>query len=171
MSSNALDPSGSSQPTLDQAYSTSGNPATTSKSEDSHAAHQKSAANESTVTEERDAHDQPRGNPTSSSLGRGIHGAPAGEEKYGRTEEDVGRHNELDGEQMSAPGEGRVRDAVVGNAKGKGGSGEQIDLASGLDRKKAEQAPAREAMKEQRAEGVDVGGVLGQTGGPANPVD
>lgn len=38
-------------------------------------------------------------------------------------------------------------------------------------RKKAEQAPLREAIKEQRAHDVDVGGVLGQRGGPANPVD
>lgn len=38
-------------------------------------------------------------------------------------------------------------------------------------RKKAEQAPYREQVKEQRKEEVDVGGVLGQRGGPANPVD
>lgn len=36
-------------------------------------------------------------------------------------------------------------------------------------RKKAEQAPAREAMKESRAENVDVGGVLGQRSAPAAP--
>ena len=39
------------------------------------------------------------------------------------------------------------------------------------ERKKAEQAPAREAVKEERKENVDVAGVLGQRGGPANPVD
>lgn len=38
-------------------------------------------------------------------------------------------------------------------------------------RKKAEQAPAREAIQNERQKGVDVGGVLGQRGGPANPVD
>jgi hypothetical protein len=38
-------------------------------------------------------------------------------------------------------------------------------------RKKAEQAPYREAVKEGREQNVDVGGILGQRGGPANPVD
>ena len=46
--------------------------------------------------------------------GAGIHGAPAGEERKGLTNEDVGRHKELDGEQMAAPGEGRVAAAVGG---------------------------------------------------------
>lgn len=39
------------------------------------------------------------------------------------------------------------------------------------NRKKAEQAPARKAIQDERQKGVDVGGVLGQRGGPANPVD
>lgn len=43
-------------------------------------------------------------------------------------------------------------------------------MCAGAVRKKAEQAPLREAAKEERAHNVDVGGVLGQTGGPANPV-
>lgn len=38
------------------------------------------------------------------------------------------------------------------------------------NRKKAEQAPAREAMKQQREKVVDDGGALGQRGGPANLV-
>ena len=38
-------------------------------------------------------------------------------------------------------------------------------------RKKAEQTPLREAIEQQREKNVDVGGVLGQRGGPANPVD
>jgi len=71
----------------------------------------------------------------------------------------------LDGEQMAMPGEGRVADAVAGRGqKGNGVGGEQEDLASDLDRKKAEQAPAREAMKEKRGHDFDVGGVLGQRG-------
>ncbi len=37
-------------------------------------------------------------------------------------------------------------------------------------RKKAEQAPRREAIQQEREQNVDVGGVLGQTGGPANPI-
>lgn len=38
-------------------------------------------------------------------------------------------------------------------------------------RKKAEQQGAREEIKAQKSENVAVGGALGQTGGPANPVD
>ena len=38
-------------------------------------------------------------------------------------------------------------------------------------RKKAEQAEAREAIKQQKSENTAVGGDLGQRGGPANPVD
>jgi len=44
-------------------------------------------------------------------------------------------------------------------------------MASDLDRKKAEQAPAREKVQKEEAKQFDVGGVLGQRGGPANPVD
>lgn len=68
---------------------------------------------------------------TPSSLGRGIHGAPPGEEAHGGTHESVGRHNELDGEQMRAPGEGDVADIVD---KKPGATGEQVDLAADLDR-------------------------------------
>ena len=64
---------------------------------------------------------------------------------------------------MRAPGEGEIANAQ----NNKGGFGEQEDLASDLDRKKAEQAGMRESVKEQRSEGVDVGGALGHRGGPA----
>ena len=97
----------------------------------------------------------------------GIRGAPAGEERHGLTHEDVGRSNELDAQQMAAPGEGKVASAVDNKP---GASGEQPDLASDLDRKKEEQAEAREEIKAQKQEDVDVAGVLGQRGGPANPV-
>lgn len=49
-----------------------------------------------------------------------------------------------------------------------GKSGECVLTSS---RKKAEQAEAREAMKQERAGNVQAGGAAGQTGGPANPVD
>jgi len=95
-----------------------------------------------------------------------VRGAPPGEEAKGETEETVGRHNEMDGQQMRASGEGQVADVVD---KKPGASGEQESFTSDLDRKKAEQAPAREAIKEQRAKEVDVGGVLGQRGAPVMP--
>ena len=72
---------------------------------------------------------------------------------------------------MAAPGEGRVADAVAGRGGDGGVGGEQEDFASDLDRKKEEQREARERIKGQRAQGMDVGGSLGQSGGPANPVD
>lgn len=66
---------------------------------------------------------------------------------------------------------GAVADAVVdgrgkSGAAGAGGLGTEEDLG----RKKAEQAPLREAITQERKHDVDVGGVLGQRGGPANPV-
>lgn len=39
-----------------------------------------------------------------------------------------------------------------------------------MNRKKAEQAEAREAIKQSKGENTQVGGALGQQGGPANPV-
>ena len=64
---------------------------------------------------------------------------------------------------MRAPGEGDVYKTQFN----KTGFGEQEDLASGLDQKKAEQAGRREEVKSQRKEDVDVGGALGQRTGPA----
>ena len=64
---------------------------------------------------------------------------------------------------MRAPGEGDVYNAQFS----KSGFGEQNDLASDLDRKKQEQAGLREDVQDQRSRDVDVGGVLGQSKGPA----
>lgn len=73
---------------------------------------------------------------------------------------------------MAAPGEGKVANAVSNNDKfGSGGGGSEQDFASDLDRKKAEQQAAREEIKGQRQQNTEVGGALGQQGGPANPVD
>jgi hypothetical protein len=72
---------------------------------------------------------------------------------------------------MAAPGEGEVAAAVANNDTfGAGGAGKEQDFASDLDRKKAEQQEARDQIKGQRQAAVNVGGALGQTGGPANPV-
>ena len=101
---------------------------------------------------------------TPSSLGHGVHGAPAGEEARGLTHEDVGRHKELDGEQMRASGEGDVASVVDRKPGATGGEG---DLASDLDRKKAEQAPAREQRGEERRGEVDVQAVLKDRRAPA----
>ena len=66
---------------------------------------------------------------------------------------------------MRAAGEGDIYKTQFN----KHGFGEQPDLASDLDKKKAEQSDMREEVKEQRKTKVDVGGVLGQQGGPAVP--
>ncbi|KAF2806901.1 uncharacterized protein BDZ99DRAFT_465657 [Mytilinidion resinicola] len=164
-----LDPQGSSQPTSNEAYTTPGNPAGKDPVEKRQAA-QNARSNPGSDDVEHvrsQGHSQEEG--TFSSLGRGVRGGGDGE--VGKTEEQVGRHNELDAEQMAVPGEGRIRDAVAGNSTFQGRSGEQEDLASDLDRKKAEQAPLRGEIKEDRAKGIDVGGILGQSGGPASTVD
>jgi len=105
---------------------------------------------------------------TPTSVAYGVRGAGPGEEAVGKTHEQVGRNQELDAQQMAAPGEGRIASAVDEKP---GATGVQPGFESDLDRKKAEQAPAREHIKEERKKDVDVGGVLGQRGGPANPVD
>lgn len=69
---------------------------------------------------------------------------------------------------MAAPGEGKIHEAVQEKP---GASGKQPGLESDIEKKKAEQAPAREAIEAQKQKEVDVAGVLGQRGGPANPVD
>jgi len=166
-----LDPSGPSQPTIEQGYEASGNPATKEPAEESKA--QANAADNSGAVDQRIPSEQSSSvdEATGSSLGRGVHGAGPGEEQYGTTHEEAGRNQELDAQQMAAPGEGDVRDAVVGENGRQGATGGQEGLESDLDRKKREQAPAREAIKEQRQKEVDIGGILGQRGGPANPVD
>lgn len=105
---------------------------------------------------------------TPTSVARGVRGAGPGDEKYGLTDEDVGRNTELEAEQMAAPGEGKIASAVE---RKPGATGSEPGLETDLDRKKAEQAPLREKKLAEKQEKVDVAGVLGQTGGPANPVD
>lgn len=75
---------------------------------------------------------------------------------------------ELDAEQMAAPGEGKIHDAVMEKP---GADGKQPGMETDLEKKKAQQAPAREAIEAEKEKEVDVAGVLGQRGGPANPVD
>lgn len=165
--SSGLDPKGPSQPSLNQAYTTPGNPVSKEPAE-----HSQTATNANTNTPQVDKRvpseqNTSQADATPTSVARGIRGAPPGEEAKGRTEEDVGRHNENDGEQMAAPAESKIADAVENKP---GATGGQEGLESDLDRKKAEQAPQREEIKEKKAQEVDVAGVLGQRGGPANPV-
>lgn len=131
-----LDPKGPSQPNQAQAYITSDNPVSKDPTEQSRASF--NATDNSAAVDQRiptkQASDAQGDRNAKFEEGAGIHGAPAGEEARGLSHEDVGRHNELDGEQMAAPGEGKVAAAVRQGGKGLGGGGEQPDLASDLDR-------------------------------------
>lgn len=69
------------------------------------------------------------------------------------------QNEDLDGEQMAAPGEGKVMDAQLD--KKNAGWGEQDSLTGDLDRKKEEQREAREGVKDERAKGGDVDGGAG----------
>lgn len=73
--------------------------------------------------------------------------------KFGPPKED------LDGEQMRAPGEGEVMDAQFN--KKNAGWGEEGSYTSDLDRQKAEQKRAREDVKEARQAGESVDGGAG----------
>ncbi|TVY71287.1 hypothetical protein LSUE1_G004932 [Lachnellula suecica] len=69
------------------------------------------------------------------------------------------QNEDLDGEQMRAPGEGEIMDAQFD--KRNAGWGEQGSLTSDLDRQKAEQKGAREEIKAQRQGGANVDGGAG----------
>ncbi|TID16849.1 hypothetical protein E2P81_ATG09407 [Venturia nashicola] len=157
----------SAQPPNDQAYNTTGNQVDKQPLEQFQSSINKASANPSGV-DQKIPQKQSQGieDATPSSLGRGIHGAPAGEEAKGLSEEDVGRNQELDAEQMAAPGEGKVASAVD---RKPGASGAEQGMETDLDRKKAEQAPLREGIKEEREKNIDVGGILGQRSAPADP--
>ncbi|KAF2716597.1 hypothetical protein K431DRAFT_316441 [Polychaeton citri CBS 116435] len=156
-----LNPTGPSQPTLNQAYSTTGNPAQTNPAEESQQS-TNASSEASGVADQRIPQKQTSSieEGTFSSLGHGIHGAPSSS----ADPNDQDRSNELTAEQMGAPGEGAVSDAVERKpGAGPGAPGLETDL----DKKKAEQAPLREAVEEEKEKKVDVAGILGQRGGPA----
>ncbi|KAI0803527.1 hypothetical protein GGR55DRAFT_396688 [Xylaria sp. FL0064] len=151
-----MEPSDVPQPPQKAAYETEGNAVTSNPTEERAAHHHGRGRSVTERLPESQASSTQDTVP--SSLGRGVHGAPAGDERYGRTQEEAGRHRELEGEQMRAPGEGQVAGVVD---RKPGASGSQPDLASDLDRKKNEQAQAREAIQEQRKYGE-----ISEGGGP-----
>lgn len=124
-----MDPQGAAQPPLNTAYKVEGNPATANPAEEQ-ASHQKPHGQR---LEDRLPGSQASGleDAQPSALGAGVRGAPPGEERQGRSVEQTGRHRELEGEQMRAPGEGAVSAAVEGKP---GATGAEPDLASDLDR-------------------------------------
>ncbi|XDG09387.1 hypothetical protein ABKA04_009002 [Annulohypoxylon sp. FPYF3050] len=159
-----MDPSGPPQPSKSSAYEAQANLASSTPQEERRA---QTHSHEGRHVAERVPPTQTKGRgiaeATPSSLGYGILGAPAGEERFGRTQQEVGRGQELEGEQMRAPGEGDVAGAVE---RKPGAGGEQPDLAGDLERKKNEQAAMREEMKERRRHGEapDSGDVRAEVG-------
>ncbi|KAK4545684.1 hypothetical protein LTR36_002638 [Oleoguttula mirabilis] len=170
MSQDALNPTGPSQPTVDAVYETQGNAASKEPAEEVQA--QRNATDNSQKVDQRVPSEQSTSqeDATPTSVARGVRGAPPGEEAAGGTHESEGRNNELDADQMAAPGEGKIASAVMAEESA-GAKGSEQGLESDLDRKKAEQAPARERVQAEEQKNFDVGGLLGQRGGPANPVD
>lgn len=124
-----MDPQGAAQPPLNTAYKVEGNPVTTNPAEEQ-ASHQKPHGQR---LEERLPGGQSSGlqDARPSALGAGVRDAPPGEERRGQSTDQVGRHPELEGEQMRAPGEGDVSAAVEGKP---GATGAEPNLASDLDR-------------------------------------
>ncbi|ORY56320.1 uncharacterized protein BCR38DRAFT_117366 [Pseudomassariella vexata] len=124
-----MDPSNPSQPPKSAAYVIEGNAVTSTNTEHEAAQHHShgNAVDERVPPKQSSSPEDA----TASSLARGIHGAPPGEEQHGRTEAQS-MTRELDGEQMRAPGEGDVAGAVERKS---GASGSQPDLAGGLERK------------------------------------
>jgi hypothetical protein len=172
MSSSALDPSGPAQPAKADAYKARDNPVGKEPYERAQGDYNRASINEY-GTDQRIPREQSSSvdDATPSSLAYGVRGAPPGEEAKGYTEQDVGRHQELDAQQMAAPGEGDVYQAVEGRGGKSGASGNEPGMEENLERKKREQASDREAIKERRRRNIDVGGVLGQSSGPANPIE
>lgn len=97
-----------------------------------------------------------------------MRGAGPGEDPSKISAQDAGMSGEVSAEQMGAPGEDKVADAVKSSSKS-GSGGSEPGLETDLDKKKAEQAPAREAQKEKDGKDLDVGGILGQRSAPADP--
>lgn len=121
-----MEPSGKPQPPENAAYETEGNAATSNPAEE-RAAHHRGHGQ---PVARRDPGNQSLGigDAVPSSLGRGARG----EEEHSRpTQSETGLGNEIEGDTMRAPAEGRVADAVD---RKPGASGSQPDLASDLDR-------------------------------------
>ncbi|CAK4032241.1 Hypothetical predicted protein [Lecanosticta acicola] len=154
------------QPRLDQAYETAGNPTDKAPVENTRAQINAQTNDENAVAHRDPSETVSFDQAVPTSMARGIRGAGPGEETKGYTQESLDRE-ELDADQMGAPGEGKVASAVERHP---GAGGKQPGLETDLERKKAEQAPMRQAVQEEQQRDFDVGGILGQRGGAADPV-
>ncbi|ETN43390.1 uncharacterized protein HMPREF1541_02549 [Cyphellophora europaea CBS 101466] len=131
----ALSPDEPAQPTQQTGLNQAGNPASKTANEDAAARTTDSSA----TTEQRTTNDVPSthdGDARPSALGSGDTG-PLKERDISKSDQHpYSKNSELDGEQMRAPGEGEVAEAVKGG--GGGGHKGQGDLMDDMDRKKQE---------------------------------
>lgn len=149
-----LDPQAPSQPTQQTGLNQASNPASKTETEDSTSQQPTSQ----TKIDHRSQYDVPSthiSEATGSSLGRGDTG-PLKEKDLGESDsQNYGDPNKanLEGEQMRAPGEGEVADAV--RQGGGGGHKGQEDLGADMDRKKEEHDQALKARGMRTSEEIE----------------
>lgn len=162
-----------SQPPLNTAFKQDDNPAQTTDLEQLTGIQASKGSENSPQVDRRSAHDVESSHtnpPTSTALGAGERG-PLVSRPLSNSTAETASSSELEGEQMRAPGEGDVADAVKNKAD-KGGFGEQKSLTADLDAKKAEHEEKLEkyGLLPQRdtdwigSKEVDVQGALGGRG-------
>lgn len=128
-----------SQPAKETSYKESSNPADSTSAEQFAGAREAAASDNTPKVDRRSAHDveSTHDNPAEpSALGSGDTG-PLTEKALPKSTAETVSSSENDGEQMRAPGEGEIADAVQNKAE-KGGFGEQESLTRDMDAKKAE---------------------------------
>ncbi|KAL9638044.1 MAG: hypothetical protein Q9164_001816 [Protoblastenia rupestris] len=166
-----MDPSQPAQPSLNTAYSQPSNPAQSySEHESSTTASASQQRSDPTYETRRDNDTERDAMPSSLGYGERDSRKDAGESVSTVTLQSAfQQHSEglflamgqevsnTEGEQMRAAGDGDI----AKTQERKHGFGEQGDLASGLDRKKAEQADIKNSRSEGGGGGVDVGAAIG----------
>ena len=174
--SSGLDPSAPSQPTQQTGLNQAQNPADKTATETSTSQQPQSAQN----IDHRDQHDVASTH-SSKAKQSGLGAGETGELTENHVpESDAQKYSSdgnLEGEQMRAPGEGEIADAV--KSGGGGGHNEEKEIGGDMDRKKQEhdaelkrrgqrtQEEVEEEEKEDwtgRKDGVDVGEALGGRG-------
>jgi hypothetical protein len=171
-----LDPSGPSQPTQQQGLNQSGNPADKTAAE----GHAAQTSDQSAKVDSRSKGDVPSthdGEARPSALGAGDTGALKEKDISRSDAHPYSEDGNLEGEQMRAPGEGDVAEAV--RTGGGGGHLGQGDLMSDMDRKAKEheeelrkrgERTGKEIEEEEKEDWTnkraDVGEALAATGTP-----
>lgn len=136
-----MDPQGPSQPSQQTSYNQPTNPSSQTASEQSKSQDPSSSA--APPIDHRQPHDVPSthsGGAATWALGKGDTGPLKQKDIPASDAQNYSAKSELEGEQMRAPGEGDVADAVTG--KRFGGHGEQEGLTENMDEKTRAHADA-----------------------------